>query len=200
MLDSRPGTETVAMRRIMAVGVAALMGAILAMVNPVAAVAAEGPVKLVKPHATAAAAADPWGYFINFNSAMYLSTEAGRSTNGAKALQWRWAGSNDQVWQPVPVGDTGYFILRNATSWRVLGVAGRSTANSARAVLWDEEGANVWNQHWGFLVVSGGFLIVNRASLKCLGVAGGSVNQGAAVVQYECDGSANQVWRFLAKA
>ena len=93
------------------------------------------------------------------------------------------------------VDPTGWYVLVNRSSGKVLDVSGVSTADGALLHQWTR--ANTNNQQFQFVDAGGGYYRIRaRHSGKMLDVAGSSTADGAAIHQWTDHGGANQQFRL----
>jgi hypothetical protein len=157
---------------------AAMVGALLTVLSPTAAQAAEG---------TAAQASGP-GTLASTCCYRYRN-EGGKflgSSNGTNVI----VDSNGLPWTEVP--DGSYVTLWYSSANKNLGLAGNRTASGTGAVL--TSGSSNYTQDWkrNYLTDTK-FQLKSRANTgMCLGISGGS--SGTNVAIFPCANATNQLW------
>lgn len=102
------------------------------------------------------------------------------------------AGSKQQQWQFLPVGN-GYFAILNRATGKVLDNTGSSTSNGTLVQQYDYLGG--LNQQWRLAFLGGStFKIVNRQSQKVLDLPAQVSADGVSVQQWDDLNGANQSW------
>ena len=124
----------------------------------------------------------------------------GLTANGTPLQQWVSNGNLQQQWNITYLGDSGYEVIKNVATGKVLEVAGASTANGALIDQADFTGAG--NQLWKVSNHTGPdgttyLEILNVQSGKSLDVTNFSVANGALLQQFDYLGGANQQWQFV---
>jgi hypothetical protein len=157
-----------------------------------------------EPGSTISATA--WYNIVNKNSALCVDASSWGYANGTVVQQYTCgAAQNNQQWQFQPT-DGGYYqvVNRNALSsagvHAVLQVSGGpwSTANQVRIQLWNFSGAT--NQEWMPIPVgNGAYKFVARHSSKCMDVPGASSAVLMPLQQYDCNGTAAQLFTLQSK-
>jgi hypothetical protein len=93
----------------------------------------------------------------------------------------------------------GYYVFKNVSSGKVLGIDRASTADFAAVIQAPADGS--LNQQFQFRTYvgypAGIYRLVNRKSQKCIGINGASTADGALALQAPCDGSLKQGWRVV---
>jgi YVTN family beta-propeller protein len=123
-----------------------------------------------------------------------LGVDTASKADGAGAVQWPWAGSDDERWRLANLGN-GEFALTAQHSGKRLEVANCGAANGGRVQQWPANGAAC--QVWRIEALNDGtFRLVNKSSGKVLDVSAASQNNGAALLQWDWTGADNQHWRI----
>lgn len=93
--------------------------------------------------------------------------------------------------------DTTSVVIKSKANSKVIDVTASGTENGNIVIASDDTGAD--SQKWTFKedVEKGWYYIVNKNSNKGIGLSGGATGAGVQPVQWDCDGSANQFWRFV---
>lgn len=122
-------------------------------------------------------------------------TTTGTGT-GAPLTQTTWNRNAGQLWTLLPTGD-GYFKIRNASSRKLLEVAGLSRSDGGGTDLWTD--ADVPQQHWAITPIGDGHhILINRFSGLALNVADASTADGATVNQWTYNGVPQEQWQIVA--
>jgi len=125
---------------------------------------------------------------VNLKSGKALDMDRNDQTT---VIQFSSRGTDNQVWEIQPSGDSGFYYLRNAMNGSALEVDGTRNSTPVRAGRFDG-GAN---QQWRFDPgKDGNALIISRLG-KTLDIPGGTSEDGARVQIYDIDGDSNQ--RFI---
>jgi hypothetical protein len=89
-----------------------------------------------------------------------------------------------------------YYVIRNASTQKVMDVENAGCCNGYFVHQWTYEGRT--NQQWRIVDVGGGYYkVVARHSGRVLDVRNASLSDGARVHQWGYDGSANQQFAIL---
>ncbi|MDG6103666.1 RICIN domain-containing protein [Dactylosporangium aurantiacum] len=164
--------------------VALLLGAGLAVVPVAAAHADEPPV---------------WSSWDVAHSGQCMDVPNWGTSNKLQLQQSPCNGSTAQLFDLEPVGDEGFYLIRNYNSGKCLDVRDRSKSNNAAVQQYTCHGdTNQWWFKAEILSVPGYYHFVNRNSWKCLTVRDGSILALAKLVQYDCNPggvTTHQAWR-----
>ena len=128
---------------------------------------------------------------INYGSTHSLDVQGNRNANGTNVLQYPFRGNPNQKWYFVKEQD--YYIIKSASTGKVLTVDNSATWDGANVCQWDYYGGN--NQKWEiYPAANNTFKIINHNSGKCLNIAWGSNDANANVEQYLDAGSNYELW------
>ncbi|WP_028246681.1 beta-glucanase [Pseudobutyrivibrio ruminis] len=128
---------------------------------------------------------------INYGSTHSLDVQGNRNANGTNVLQYPFRGNANQKWYFVKEGD--YYIIKSASTGKVLTVDNSATWDGANVNQWDYYGGN--NQKWEIYPAENNtYKIINHNSGKCLNIAYGSNDANANVEQYKDAGSNYERW------
>jgi hypothetical protein len=135
-----------------------------------------------------------WFRLVNRRSGKVLDVSGASTADGAKIVQWTWAGSANQQWQLMPNAD-GSFRLAARHSGRLLESTGGSGQGDQLDQRSDTNGDNQW---WRLADAGGGYVrLVNVRNGLCADVEGGSTTDGARVIQWTVSGAVNQQWQVV---
>jgi len=118
--------------------------------------------------------------------------DLGATGNGANVCQWATSGSNNQVWNIIPVSSVWYKLQNVATGEYLDGLG--STTNGSAVSQWSGSGS--YNQQWAFQADgtgSGYYQLINRATGQTVDTGGLTAN-GSVVQQWGAGSSYNQEW------
>ncbi len=128
---------------------------------------------------------------INYGSAQSLDVQGNRYDNGTNILQYPFSGNPNQKWYFQKEGDC--YIIKSASTGKVLTVDNSATWDGANVYQWDYYGGN--NQKWEiYPSANNTYKIINHNSGKCLNIAYGSNDANANVEQYQDVGSSYELW------
>ncbi|MCG8400735.1 MAG: RICIN domain-containing protein [Firmicutes bacterium] len=134
---------------------------------------------------------------INKNSGKVIDVDQFSTLDGARVIQWDYAGTDNQYWKIDPLGD-GYYTMTARHSNKVLDISNASSLNGAEAVQWKYLGKE--NQQWDIKPLeddSGYYQIIVRHSGKVLDV--GSALSGDNIMQWDWSGKDTQKWEIVPK-
>ena len=128
---------------------------------------------------------------INYGSALSLDVQGNRRDNGINILQYPFSGNANQKWYLQNEGD--YYIIKSASSGKVLSIQDSANWDGANVYQWDYYGAE--SQKWEiYPATNNTYKIINHNSGKCLNIAYGSNQANANVEQYKDCGSNYELW------
>ncbi len=149
---------------------------------------------------TAAQAAPPiWSSWDVAHSGLCMDVKEAGTANKVPLQQYYCNGGTAQLFTLEPVGNEGFYQIRNYNSGKCLDVYGGSTAENAAVIQYTCHGdTNQWWYQAPIISVPGYYHFVNRRSWKCLTVQYGSILSEARLVQYTCNPggvTTHQAWR-----
>ncbi|WP_044958922.1 beta-glucanase [Butyrivibrio sp. WCD2001] len=128
---------------------------------------------------------------INSGSCLSLDVQGNRRDNGTNILQYPFRGNANQKWYFVKEGD--YYIIKSASTGKVLTVQDSATWDGGNVCQWDYYGSN--SQKWEiYPAANNTYKIINHNSGKCLNIAYGSNDANANVEQYKDVSSSYEMW------
>src|SRR5688572_29085961 len=137
----------------------------------------------VVPMAAAQAAQPVWSSWDVAHSGQCIDVPDWGQANNLQLTQYYCNGTTAQLFSLEPVGEEGFYQIRNYSSSKCLDVRSRSTANNAVVQQYTcHGGTNQWWFKVEITTVPGYFHFVNRNSWKCLTVRDGSILPGAKLV------------------
>ncbi|WP_371780639.1 RICIN domain-containing protein [Streptosporangium subroseum] len=81
-------------------------------------------------------------------------SESQPNANGNAVYQYGCTGANNQKWEKIPYGSSGWTQLKNVAGGRCLDIQNQSWVDGATIHVWDcysQSGAPAWSQRWNIL-------------------------------------------------
>ena len=131
------------------------------------------------------------------NPSIGVDIEAGSKENGANVLLWEWyEGNNLQKQFYVEYDSSGYYIIRNKNSNKVLDVQNGGMTNYTNVWQYEENGSDA--QKWVIQKnTNGSYSIISKLNGLYLDIQNGNIANGGNVQVYEGNGSNSQQFSFI---
>jgi len=140
---------------------------------------------------------DGYYYVYNRRSGLVMSVENGKTSSGARIVQYKNDGKKYHQWDMryYEEGGKKYYVFVNRNSGKVLDVPNQSKNNGVQLIQKDYNGGK--NQEYRLLKTSGKYYRMEcRHSGKYVDVKDASPNKGAPLVQKAKKNIISQEWYF----